>query len=286
MRRFVCARGAAGSLGGSRYGSGATAASRGRTDCTPPARSLHPSSIRRIGTGVRRPHPVRMARRNRAARRPPWRRGQETGTPTLRCRPSVRSARIRLRSRSQPFGRRSARLIRAATTAGSHDRIRPSASSRPRHVRTVRSDRSVYRISVRTAGKAQLPSGPAWLARPTSTNLHALDGWPPRSAGTGARLSAHEIASTLTGPYLPAADLRLLPRAGAWSQFWSHSLPFGTVHRRPPGTNPGRSRTVANRGERRSALLESVLGKTRAPGRRHGARLGCRWQGRGDRSGR
>ncbi len=41
------------------------------------------------------------------------------------------------------------------------------------------------------------PSGPAWLARPTSAKMHALDGWPPRSAGTGARFSAQEIASTL-----------------------------------------------------------------------------------------
>jgi len=44
------------------------------------------------------------------------------------------------------------------------------------------------------------------LARPTSTNLHALDGWPPRSAGTGARFSAHEIASTLTGHPAAAAE--------------------------------------------------------------------------------
>ena len=46
----------------------------------------------------------------------------------------------------------------------------------------------------------------------------------------------------------------------AWSQFWSHSPPSGAVHRRPPGTNPGRSRTVAAPGERRPTLLESVLG--------------------------
>jgi hypothetical protein len=39
--------------------------------------------------------------------------------------------------------------------------------------------------------------GPAWLGRPTSTNLQALEGWTLRSAGTGARLSAQEMASTL-----------------------------------------------------------------------------------------
>jgi len=35
--------------------------------------------------------------------------------------------------------------------------------------------------------------GPAWLGRPTSTNLQALEGWPLRSAGTGARLSARVV---------------------------------------------------------------------------------------------
>jgi hypothetical protein len=48
----------------------------------------------------------------------------------------------------------------------------------------------------------------------------------------------------------------------AWSQFWSHSPPSGTVRRRPPGTNPGRSRTVAAPGGRWPTLLESVLGET------------------------
>ncbi len=60
----------------------------------------------------------------------------------------------------------------------------------------MRSDSPVYRTKVATDGNAPVPSGPAWFARPTSTNLHALDCWPPRSAGTGARISAHEIAST------------------------------------------------------------------------------------------
>ena len=51
-------------------------------------------------------------------------------------------------------------------------------------------------------------------ARPTSTNLHALDGWPPRSAGTGARFSAHEIASTLTA-HRPGSALPRRARPGA-----------------------------------------------------------------------
>jgi hypothetical protein len=37
-------------------------------------------------------------------------------------------------------------------------------------------------------------------------HLHALDGCPPRSAGTGARFSAQEVASTLTGH--PLATVR------------------------------------------------------------------------------
>ena len=71
--------------------------------------------------------------------------------------------------RSQPFGRRSARRIRAAVIAGSHGQMTPEASSRDRQARTVRSARPVYRIRVRTEGNAAVPSGPAWFARPTST---------------------------------------------------------------------------------------------------------------------
>jgi len=87
---------------------------------------------------------------------------------------------------------------------------------------------------------------------------------PGGSAGTGARFSAHEIASTLIGR-LPAASQHARPRGGAWSQFRSHSPPSGAVHHRPPGTNPGRSRTVAALGGRWPTLLESVLaGRARA----------------------
>jgi hypothetical protein len=106
-----------------------------------------------------------------------------------------------------------------------------------------------------------VPSGPAWLARPTSTNLHALDGCPPRSAGTGARLSAREIASTLTG----RRSSGVLPRGGPpglLSQFLSHSPPSGAVHQCSLGSCLRSSRTVADAGERGPALLESVLGAT------------------------
>jgi hypothetical protein len=48
----------------------------------------------------------------------------------------------------------------------------------------------------------------------------------------------------------------------AWAQFWSHSSPSGTVHRRSAGSCSRRPRTVADAGERWPALLESVLGAT------------------------
>jgi hypothetical protein len=57
-------------------------------------------------------------------------------------------------ARSQPFGRRSARLMYAATVSGSVGLIRPNSSSRSSEVRTVRSDSRAYLVSVETAGKA------------------------------------------------------------------------------------------------------------------------------------
>src|SRR5215468_6337685 len=48
----------------------------------------------------------------------------------------------------------------------------------------------------------------------------------------------------------------------ARSQMWSHSRPSGSVQQRPARHFPGRSRTVAAIGERRSAMLENVLGAT------------------------
>src|SRR5439155_3721542 len=48
----------------------------------------------------------------------------------------------------------------------------------------------------------------------------------------------------------------------AWAQFWSHSSPSGAVHRCSARSRLRSSRTVATAGERRSALLEGVLGAT------------------------
>jgi hypothetical protein len=89
--------------------------------------------------------------------------------------------------------------------------------------------------------------------------LPVPEGWPPRSTGTGARLSAHDIASTLTSD--PAAHgRRAKPRDRAWAQFWAHSPPSRAVHLRPHDAHLHRPRTVAASGEQRPALLESVLG--------------------------
>ena len=74
------------------------------------------------------------------------------------------------------------------------------------------------------------------------------DGCPPRSAGTGARFSAQEIASMLTGRRSPGVLLRRGPPS-LLSQFLS-------IHPRPPPFTSaarvvsGRSRTVADAGER------------------------------------
>jgi len=65
---------------------------------------------------------------------------------------------------------------------------------------------------------------------------------------------------------MPAARLAAsppFPAPGLWAQFWSHSPASGTVHERPPRSSSGRSRTVADLGERWCALLESVLASQR-----------------------
>jgi hypothetical protein len=71
----------------------------------------------------------------------------------------------------------------------------------------------------------------AQLARPTNTNLHALDGCPPRSVGTGARFNAHEIASTLTGHGLAEARN---DRPGRRAQILTPP-PLMATSRRPTG---------------------------------------------------
>jgi hypothetical protein len=90
---------------------------------------------------------------------------------------------------------------------------------------------------------------------------HDLARWtaarPGRGPGPGSAStrSPRRSSGTISGP--PA---RARPRNWAWSQMWSHSPASGTVQRRPRTAHPRRSRTVPNPGERRSAVLESVLG--------------------------
>ena len=112
-------------------------------------------------------------------------------------------------------------------------------------------------------------SGPGSPPRGTRRCRPARRGWParrartctrwtarpPRSAGTGARLRAQEIASTPTG-HTPGSRASPPKR---WAQFWFILTP---VRRRPPRPDQRRSRTREAAGGRRSAALESVLGAT------------------------
>ena len=110
------------------------------------------------------------------------------------------------------------------------------------------------------------PRGAA-LASPTSTALHAGFRLPSRSRGTGPRLSADEIASTLTGGPLFRAPvccgvkgIRKPDACRALAQFLSHSPPYGTVRHRSPEHHQAKSRAVTASCGRRSTDLESVLG--------------------------
>jgi hypothetical protein len=259
---------------GSLDGSGAATAPRGCPGCTPSARRLHPVP----GAGCnRRTPPGELSTAS-----PPVATGCGDCTPSAwpsapgcpvaasltpspghwRSRTATaaasRSCRARLRFRSQPCGRRSARLIRAATMPGSHGEMMPRPPAGPGRCEP-------------SAPTARC-SGPAWPPTGTRPCRPARRGWPgrrartctrwtaarPRPAGTGARCSAQEIASTLTGHRSPGVVLRRGP-PGHLSQFLSHSPPSAAVHQRPPQSCSGRSRTVADCGERWPALLESVL---------------------------
>ena len=92
---------------------------------------------------------------------------------------------------------------------------------------------------------------PAWPARLTSTNLRALDGRPPRSAGTGARFSDEEIASTLTG----RRSSDVLPVEGRLASCLSSCLihvraaPFTSDRPSHVRAGHGRWRTAVNAGQ-------------------------------------
>ena len=143
---------------------GASAAPRWARNPQPRHRWQRGAMLAPRQTGRQRPAAQpRRARRpalgtdgqGRQARRRPGRRGPGSG------------------SGPQPFRRRSARLIRAATMPGSRGAMMSSAASRSRPARTVRSDSPGWRTSVATDGNAAVPSGPR--------------GWPSRRARTCTR---------------------------------------------------------------------------------------------------
>jgi hypothetical protein len=110
--------------------------------------------------------------------------------------------------------------------------------ARPRHPRASR--RAQFRSHSPPSGAIHRRTRTAFLPRPGTPA--AGGGWP------GAVLESVRRGSR---PWL-----RVL------SQFLSHSSPSGAVHPRPHQSCSGRTQTVASDGERRSALLESVLGAT------------------------
>jgi hypothetical protein len=148
-----------------------------------------------------------------------------TGAPASRCRPQQGHRdhpRVQVPALWPPVGaldpgrddvrvaRRDDALGPQPVQAGAHRPLRQPGCSRPAWPPT---------------GTRLLRPARCGLARPASTNLHALDGWPPRSAGTGARLRAQEITSTLTS-HRPKDARPCHPRASRWAQ-------FGLIHPRP-----------------------------------------------------
>ena len=112
-----------------------------------------------------------------------------------------------------------------------------------------------------TAGSAEWILTVLEVIRPLAASLPAAVrrlATPPAGRGQlqrpGNRLDAHAaLLLRRASPHRPPSLL---------SQFLSHSPLSVTVLRRPPQSCSGRSRTVADAGERWSALLESVLGAT------------------------
>jgi hypothetical protein len=81
---------------------------------------------------------------------------------------------------------------------------------------------------------------------------------PPATIGRNRRkVERQEIASTLTG-HLWATHQKTGLWSRVWALFWSHSLPFVTVLRRPRAASLCWSRMLADGGERWCAVLESA----------------------------
>jgi len=237
-------------------GSGATAAPRGCAGCTPAVRSLRPVpdagckgctpsgqlSTVSAGSGDCSPSAAPPASGHAA-------------TATLAARPgnwcssaarsaSVRSSRIRLRSRSQPFGRRPARLIRAATISGSHGR------ADPRRVQPVQAGPH------RPLGQGGVPDERGHRRERARAVRPGMD-WPGRAARTCTRWTAARPGRPGPGPgsaprRSPRRARYVAPQTrcpvGGRPAPVSVSVSFAPVRRRSPAAAPVMSGQVTDGG--------------------------------------
>ena len=96
----------------------------------------------------------------------------------------------------------------------------------------------------------RIVSGSAWSARPTNTNLHAVDGCPPRRPGSGPGAAPTRSLDAYRASLRGRATRSGPP--GPLSQFLSHSPPSGAVRRCSPDrvcAVRGRWRTPAIAGQ-------------------------------------
>ena len=179
------------------------------------------------------------------------------GLPGMITSGSSRSSRARLRPGSQPWGPPVGTLDprrHYGGVAGPADAVSLQPVQAGAH--PALGQAGVARQGGRRRQRPP-PSGPAWLPGRRVRTCTRLNCRPPLSAGTGSRLSAQEIASTLIRPR-PGCEHRDQWRLWSLSQFVSHSPPSAAVHRRPRSACPGWSRMLADGGERWCAVLESV----------------------------
>ena len=146
---------------------------------------------------------------------------------------------------------------------GQHGRRRPARGLPP-------PGRSTHNLP-RTGGHTGRPVNRPWSQRQRSSEQQvagAADatlrlGCPPRLAGAGARFSAQEIASTLTGHRSSGgcSGGAAQPSVSVSVSFAPRPGPFTSGRPGHVRAGHGRWRTLVNAGERWPALLESVLGQ-------------------------
>ena len=259
--------GAASSEDGSLYGSGAAAAPRDCAGCNPYARCSHP---RRVWSAATAPAPgLSTAPAGGAVICTPGPRFP-AAVASLATRPgnwpsstatssSARSPRIRLKSRSQPLGRRSAPLIHR------HHRgiARPD---QPRGLQPAQA-RPPCAPAGPCSGSASAPPG-------TRSSHQARHGWPGRRARTCTDSTADSPDRPGPGPgSAPTRSPRHLPTtsrdvrgrlnngpAGGVSFGLIHprSGPFTGAHRLPVGPGHGRSRLAVDAGEQYSKACDAA----------------------------